>query len=90
MSRSDRPSSIAVRLIGVTRIRSMTPLRSSAMRPNPTKAVPKTATWMSRPGTNQLKAFVPVPAACVAPSSNGPNRNRYSSGSIIPNRIHVG
>ena len=54
----------------------MTPLRSSAMSPKPTNAVPKIAIWMSRPGTNQLKALVPVPAAWVAPSSSGPNRNR--------------
>ena len=75
-SRSDRPRSIAPRLIGVTRIRSITPLRSSAMSPKPTNAVPKIAIWMSSPGTNQLNAFVPVPAACVAPSRSGPNRNR--------------
>ena len=57
-SRSDRPSSIAARLIGVTRIRSITPLRTSAMIANPTNAVPNIAIWMSRPGTNQLNAFV--------------------------------
>lgn len=90
MSRSDRPSSIAARLIGVTRIRSMTPLRNSAMSPNPENAVANIAIWMMRPGTNQLNAFVPVLAACVAPSSNGPNRKRYSSGSIIPKMIQTG
>ena len=34
-SRSDRPSSSARRLTGVTRERSITPARSSAIRPNP-------------------------------------------------------
>ena len=61
-SRSDRPSSIDARLIGVTRMRSTTPLRSSAMSPKPPNAVPKMAIWMIRPGTNQLNAFVPAPA----------------------------
>ena len=75
-SRSDRPSSIETRLIGVTRIRSTTPLRSSAMRPKPPNAVPKMAIWMIRPGTNQLNAFVPAPACLTAPSSSGPNRTR--------------
>ena len=59
-SRSDRPKSIAIRLIGVTRIRSTTPERSSAIRPKPTNAPPKTAIWMSRPGMNQLNAFSPT------------------------------
>ena len=63
-SRSERPRSIDARLIGVTRIRSTTPLRSSAMSPKPPNAVPKIAIWMSSPGTNQLNAFVPAPAGC--------------------------
>ena len=37
-SRSERPRSIAMRLIGVTRMRSTTPYRSSAISPKPTKA----------------------------------------------------
>ena len=75
-SRSDRPRSMDARLIGVTRIRSTTPLRNSAMSPKPPNAVPKIAIWMISPGTNQLNAFVPVPADCTAPSRSGPNRTR--------------
>ena len=62
-SRSDRPSSIAERLIGVTRMRSTTPERISAMSPKPPNAVPKIAIWMSRPGTNQLNALAPAAGA---------------------------
>ena len=40
MSRRVRPSSSAKRLTGVTRRRSMTPLRSSAIRPKPTPEAP--------------------------------------------------
>ena len=53
-SRSERPASIAKRLIGVTRIRSTTPLRSSATRPKPANAAANIAVWTSRPGMNQL------------------------------------
>ena len=89
-SRSDRPSSIEARLIGVTRMRSTTPLRSSAMSPKPPNAVPKIAIWMISPGTNQLNAFVPAPACFTAPSRSGPKRTRYRTGSIIPNTTQVG
>ena len=75
-SRSDRPSSIAERLIGVTRMRSTTPERISAMSPKPPNAVPKIAIWTIRPGTNQLKALAVPPAPSMAPSSSGPNRTR--------------
>ena len=75
-SRSERPKSMAMRLIGVTRIRSTTPARSSAIRPNPTKAPPNTAVWMSRPGMNQLKALVPAWAALTEASRSGPKRTR--------------
>ena len=53
-SRRERPSSIASRLAGVTRMRSMTPARISAMRPKPTNAVVKSARYTSRPGTKTL------------------------------------
>ena len=41
MSRNDRPSSRATRLTGVTRERSMTPARSSAISPKPWNNPPK-------------------------------------------------
>ena len=81
-SRSDRPKSIAIRLIGVTRIRSTTPERSSAISPNPTNAPPKTAIWMSRPGMNQLKAFSPTPAALTEASRSGPEQDE------VEDRLH--
>jgi hypothetical protein len=75
-SRSERPASIAKRLIGVTRMRSTTPLRISATRPKPAKAAAKNPVMISSPGTNQLKALPVAPAAPVAPSSSGPNSSR--------------
>ena len=53
-SRSERPSSRASRLTGVTRDRSMTPARSSAIRPKPWNRPPKMASRTSRPGTKIL------------------------------------
>ena len=50
MSRSVRPSSSAKRLTGVTRRRSMTPPRSSAISPKPTPEAPNRPSWISRPG----------------------------------------
>jgi hypothetical protein len=50
-SRRDRPSSSASLLTGVTRDRSMTPARSSAIRPKPWNRPPKMASSTSRPGT---------------------------------------
>ena len=69
------PGASDARLIGVTRIRSTTPLRSSAMSPKPPNAVPKIAIWMISPGTNQLNAFVPVPADCTAPFEQRPEQD---------------
>ena len=53
-SLSTRPASSAVRLTGVTRNRSMTPARQSAMIVKPTKAAPNRPSWISRPGTKKL------------------------------------
>ncbi len=50
-SRSDRPSSRASRLIGVTRDRSMMPARTSAISPKPWNSPPKMASRTNRPGT---------------------------------------
>ncbi len=49
-SRSTRPSSRATRLTGVTRIRSITPERTSAITMKPTKAAPNRASCTSSPG----------------------------------------
>jgi hypothetical protein len=50
-SRRERPNSSATRLTGVTRDRSITPARSSAISPKPWKRPPKMASSTSRPGT---------------------------------------
>ena len=50
-SRSVRPRTAAVRLIGVTRIRSTTPSRISLMNPKPTKVEPNSAVMTRSPGT---------------------------------------
>src|SRR5438309_207886 len=52
--RRARPSSSATRLTGVTRSRSITPMRSSAIRLKPTPAAPNMPSCTSRPGTNTL------------------------------------
>ena len=54
MSRSARPSNRETRLTGVTLNRSITPIRSSAMRLNPTPAAPNIPSWTRSPGTNTL------------------------------------
>ena len=51
-SRIDRPSSRAVRLTGVTRIRSTTPVRYSWIRLNPANRLPNMPSWTSRAGTS--------------------------------------
>src|SRR5579864_8562440 len=56
MSRSARPNRRAIRLTGVTRSRSITPIRSSEIRLNPTPAAPNMPSCTSRPGTNTLYA----------------------------------
>jgi hypothetical protein len=77
MSRMVRPRTIAVRLIGVTRIRSTTPWRISSMNPKPTKVEPNRAVITSSPGTNTLNA--PPGGNPGTPDrllSSGPNSRR--------------
>ena len=54
MSRNARPNRRATRLTGVTRRRSMTPMRSSEIRLKPTPAAPNMPSWTSKPGTKTL------------------------------------
>ena len=54
MSRKARPNKRATRLTGVTRSRSITPIRSSEIRLNPTPAAPNMPSCTSSPGTNTL------------------------------------
>src|SRR5947207_12489092 len=56
MSRSARPNKSATRLTGVTRSRSMTPMRSSEIKLNPTPAAPNMPSCTSSPGTKTLYA----------------------------------
>ena len=68
---------MAVRLIGVTRIRSTTPWRISSMNPKPTNVEPNRAVITSRPGTNTLNA--PPGGNPGTPDrllSSGPNSRR--------------
>ena len=51
MSLSERPSSSAARLTGVTRIRSITPERYSAISANPANRLPNRPSYTSRAGT---------------------------------------
>ena len=51
-SRIDRPSSSAVRLTGVTRIRSTTPVRYSWIRLNPANRLPNMPSCTSSAGTS--------------------------------------
>jgi hypothetical protein len=44
---------IASRFTGVTRSRSITPARQSAMIANPTNVEPNSPSWMSNPGTKK-------------------------------------
>lgn len=74
-SRRDRPSSSASRLTGVTRLRSITPARSSASSVKPTKNVPNRASSTRRPGTNTLYASA-ADGARSALVSKGPNSRR--------------
>ena len=93
---SERPAERAstTRLIGVTRIRSTTPLRISAISPKPPNAVPKMAIWMISPGTNQLNAFVPVPAVCHGPFEERPEQDeiedRHHHPEHDPDRLSEG
>src|SRR3954447_3338390 len=87
-SRSDRPSSSDSRLTGVTRIRSMTPARSSAIRPNPTNSVPNMASCTSRPGTKNLYASALLIRSAFF--SSGPNSSRKYSGCIRPTTTQTG
>src|SRR5579884_1074428 len=90
-SRRARPSRSARRLTGVTRRRSTTPYRSSAISPNPTKPVPNRLSWMSRPGTNTLSGFPPgKPGAPASGSSSGPNSTRKYSGWTMPMTTQTG
>src|SRR5262245_24874821 len=91
-SRSDRPSSRASRLIGVTRERSMTPARSSAMRPNPWNRPPKMASSTSSPGTKMryAAAFVVAPSGISACLSSGANSSRCISGWKMPTKYQTG
>jgi len=77
MSRRARPSSMATRLTGVTRKRSMTPARSSAIRLKPTPDAPNRPSWTSSPGTNTL--YAPPggnPRIVAIDLSSGANRTR--------------
>ena len=51
-SRSTRPAISAIREAGVTRSASMTPARSSAIRPKPTNIAPNMPSCTIRPGMN--------------------------------------
>ena len=76
-SRSTRPRRSDPRLAGVTRIRSTTPARHSAINPKPAKAAPKMPSWTSSPGTNTCQAEPGgKPGADATGSSSGPNRIR--------------
>src|SRR3954449_2580655 len=87
-SRSDRPSSSDSRLTGVTRIRSITPARSSAIRPKPTNSVPNMASWTSSPGTKNLYASALFIRSAFL--SSGPNSSRKYSGCIRPTTTQTG
>jgi hypothetical protein len=84
-SRSDRPSSIATRLMGVTRIRSTTPSRSSSHSPKPTKAELNSAVMTRMPGTKTLKAPPGGKPGMLAMFFNsGPKSSRYKMGCSSP------
>ena len=91
-SRSTRPSSRPSRLAGVTRIRSTTPNRISAMMPNPTNSVPNMPSWMSRPGTKTCQELPGgKPGARVSGFEQRPEqrRDRAAAGSV-PATTHTG
>ena len=81
-SRSDRPRSIATRLIGVTRIRSTTPARNSAISPKPAKRL-NMASWMSRPGHEHV-----VGAALRKPGRGSDRLQQRAEEHEIENRLH--
>ena len=77
MSRSARPNRSATRLTGVTLRRSMTPMRSSEIKLNPTPAAPNMPSWTSSPGTKTL--YAPPggnPRIAAIGFSSGANRTR--------------
>ncbi len=56
-SRKARPASRDIREAGVTRIRSTTPARSSAIRLKPTNSAPKIPSCTSSPGVKTCHEF---------------------------------
>ena len=91
-SRSDRPSSIASRLTGVTRDRSIIPARSSAIRPKPWNRPPNSASSTSSPGTKTryASALLSTPSGASAGHSSGANSSRYITGWKIPTSTQTG
>ena len=90
MSRSAKPNSSAVRLTGVTRKRSMTPVRIWPTNPKPANAPANKAIWTSRPGTNMFHAPPSAKPGALMFWRSGPNSRRNISGWARPIATHTG
>ena len=66
------PASTAERAMGNDLNRSITPLERSSVRPRAVCPAPKAATWMRRPGNNQLM-YSPWAIGGMAPPIAPPN-----------------
>jgi hypothetical protein len=90
-SRMTLPKRRAKRLTGVTRMRSITPARHSAMMAKPTKREPNRPSWTRSPGTKMRQAWSEdAPGALTKCLTSGPNRVRYRIGWITPMISHAG
>ena len=83
-SRSDRPRSIAPRLIGVTRIRSMTPVAQLGDEPEADERRPEDRDLDEQAGHEPVERVGACGRPGCAPSSSGPNRNEVEQGQHHP------